>query len=188
MLNEKPKHNRRSIRLKDWDYSQAGGYDITICVQNKTCLFGKVENTQMQMNKAGLMINKWWLRLAENNSNVILDEYMVMPNHFHGIILLTESVGADQSVRPMKQNSQSASPDKAVSITSLIQWFKTMTTNEYIRGVKVEKWPSFYQRLWQRNYYEHIVRDEDDLNRIREYIINNPLKWELDEYYRNQNE
>jgi putative transposase len=181
--------------LKGYDYSQAGGYDITICVQGKECLFGRVKDSQMNLNDAGLMIQKWWLKLIEINNNIILDEHIVMPNHFHGVIIITEPVGADPRVRPITdqrihsiyRDNQNIQSNKTISLPKLIQWFKTMSSNEYIRGVKEGRWPSYFKRLWQRNYYEHIIRDEDDLNRIRKYIVQNPIKWELDEYYRNQN-
>ncbi len=180
------KYDRHSIRLKDYDYTQTGGYAVTICVQNKECRFGHIEDSEMYMNAAGLMVEKWWLRMAENYENIVLDEYRVMPNHFHGIIFIMD-VGADQSVRPpYKQEEKTANlqEGKHVGLPLQIQWFKTMTTNEYIRGVNESRWPTFIKRFWQRNYYEHVIRDERDLNRIREYIVNNPLKWELDRYFR----
>lgn len=179
------KYDRRSIRLKDYDYTQAGAYAVTICVHNRECRFGYIKNSTMHMNDAGLMVEKWWLRIAENYENIVLDEYRVMPNHFHGIIFIMD-VGADQCVRPAYERevmTVSLQGGKHVGLPLLIQWFKTMTTNEYIRGVNESRWPAFIKRFWQRNYYEHIIGDEKDLNRIREYIINNPLKWELDRYF-----
>ncbi len=99
-----------------------------------------------------------------------------MPNHIHGIIQITQIVGADLRVCPNNnQGEHIGSP-----LHKMVQWFKTMTTNEYIRNVKNNNWPPFNSKLWQRNYYEHIIRNERELNKIREYIIHNPLKWELD--------
>jgi putative transposase len=125
------------------------------------------------------------IKLIRNNhdlpnkyKNVELDEFTMMPNHLHGIII----VGADLRVCPdNNQGEHTGSPlQKPVSLSRIVQWFKTMTTNEYIKGVRNSNWLSFNKRLWQRNYYEHIIRDENELNRIRKYIIENPLKWDLD--------
>lgn len=95
-----------------------------------------------------------------------------MPNHFHGIVLNVDVVGVDN------QGEHVGS-----LLHRVVQWFKTMTTNEYIRNVKQNNWPSFSGSLWQRNYYEHIIRNEDELNNIREYIQNNPLNWRSDDYF-----
>lgn len=179
MIYNQDKHHRRSIRLKEYDYRQPGAYFVTICAQNRECLFGKIENGEMQLNEACKMIHKWWKQIIEKYAYVELDEYIVMPNHLHGIII----VGADPRVCPdNKKSEHTGSPlRKSVKLSRMIQWFKTMTTNEYIRNVKQNDWPPFNKRLWQRNYYEHIVRDENKLNQIRKYIIDNPLKWDLDD-------
>ncbi len=146
------------------------------------------------MNNAGRMIEKWWNELNRKFSNVGTDEFVVMPNHMHGIIVITVgadpqndgnvvSVGADLCVCPNSggtQNNDNKGAHTGAPLQKIIQWFKTMTTNEYIRGVKTSGWPSFDIRLWQRNYYEHIIRNDNELDKIREYIVNNPLQWELD--------
>lgn len=143
----------------------------------------------MQLNNAGEMIRKWWLELGNKFANIVLDEYVIMPNHFHGIIQMNDtSVGADLRVCPdiHYQGNHIGLPlqnDSNSSIPTIIQWFKTMTTNEYIQGVKTNIFPSFEKRVWQRNYYEHIIRDEDELNHIREYIINNPKNWSEDSLF-----
>ena len=159
-------YKRRSIRLKNYDYSQRGAYFITICAQNKE-LFFEAETVRE-------MIKKWWKKIETEFSGIQNDAFVIMPNHVHGIIV---NVGADPRVCP---DERSKSEHTGSPLPKIVQWFKTMTTNEYIRGVKKEKWKSFNKRLWQRNYYEHIIRDENSLERIREYIINNPLKWHLD--------
>jgi len=171
--------DRRSIRLKGYDYSQPGTYFVTICAQNRDCIFGDIIDGKSQLNPAGNMIHNWWNRISQKYPNVELDEYMIMPNHVHGIII----VGADPRVcLDHKKGEHVDSPlQKHVSLSHMIQWFKTMTTNEYIRNIKQNDWHPFKKRLWQRNYYEHIVRNEIELNRIRKYIVENPLKWELDE-------
>jgi len=161
--------DRKSIRVKGYDYSQMGGYDVTVCTHAHKCVFGNVKNGEMVLNDAGKMIDKWWQKIPDKYNTVEIDEYRVMPNHFHGII---KFVGADACARL-----------SAPTVGTVIQWFKTMSTNEYIRNVKTEKWLPFDKRLWQRNYYEHIIRNESDLTRVQEYIVNNPAKWEDDEYY-----
>jgi putative transposase len=188
----------------------------------------------MMMNDAGKMIEKWHLQLPEKFNDIELDEYIVMPNHFHAIIINTdENVGADQRVRPENMNPDIVRPDNinpdfvrpdninpdfvrpdninpdfvrpdhmdpenvrpdhinptvwgghvGPPLPRIVQWFKTMTTNEYIRGVKNLGWDRFDGKLWQRNYYEHIIRDEKSYNAISEYIKNNPAKWIEDKFY-----
>lgn len=176
-------HHRRSIRLKGYDYSRAGLYFITIVTQNRACLFGHVENQQMVLNDAGLMIKKWYDELENKFDDVRCLEMIIMPNHFHCIV---ENVGADLSVCPNKENRTISGGEHAgssltgSSLSTIVQWFKTMTTNEYIRGVKNKQWPRFNGKLWQRNYWEHIIRNDDAYYRIAQYIINNPAKWDND--------
>jgi len=155
-------HYRRSIRLQGYDYSQVGAYFVTVCVQNRKCLLGDILKDEMRLNDAGRMVERWWVELGNKFPSFELDEYVVMPNHFHGIIII---VGADLCVRP---------------IPEIVQWFKTMTTNEYIRSVKSLGWIPFNARLWQRNYYERVIRNEEEMCRIRQYIADNPAQWTHD--------
>jgi hypothetical protein len=152
-------HHRRSIRLKGYDYSQAGLYFITICTQNQLCLFGKIENREMILNDPGIMIDKWWNELKHKYRNIELHEQIIMPNHFHGIIQIINEIGsveADLCVCPGDtwQTSKSGQSHRIAPtgteksgeresgehigspLHAMTQWFKTMTTNEYIRGVK----------------------------------------------------
>jgi len=182
----RPNHHRRSIRLRGYDYSQAGAYFVTICAQDRACVFGDVKDGKMRLNDAGRMVEKWWVELNHKFPAVQTDEYIVMPNHFHGIVVI-QPVGADLCVRPDNKHGEMGAHDADIMgahtgapLQIIIQWFKTMTTNEYIRKVKQSDWSPFRGRLWQRNYYEHIIRNDDELNHIREYIINNPLQWALD--------
>ncbi|MBK8822089.1 MAG: transposase [Anaerolineales bacterium] len=172
------KHHRRSIRLKDYDYSQAGAYYVTINVQNRECLFGKIVNYEMKLNDAGKMIEGQWNALLERFSNVELDVYQTMPNHFHGIIVVGAAFMAALDTN-ISENKADTRP--APTLGDIVGAFKSITTHEYILGVDNKKWPRFYKRLWQRNYYEHIVRDEADLERIRDYIQSNPADWDEDE-------
>lgn len=124
------------------------------------------------MSEAGEMIEKWWMEIRNKFKNIEMDEFVIMPNHFHGIVVM---VGADLRVCPNMSGEHIGSP-----LHRIVQWFKTMTTNEYIRNVSLNRWKPFPRRLWQRNYFEHVIRNEDRLNKIRQYIQFNPLKWHLD--------
>ena len=175
-------HHRRSIRLKGYDYSQAGLYFITICTQNRLCLFGEIENGEMILNDPGIMIEHQWQELIYCFDNIKLHEFIVMPNHFHGII---EFVGVPLvGTQNMEQPSTMGQPQGiAPTVGDMVGAFKSLTTNEYIRGVKNNDWSRFNKKLWQRNYYEHIIRDEKSYYRILEYIKTNPRKWQDDKYY-----
>ena len=165
-------HHRHSIRLRDYDYAGHGTYFVTICVQGRECLFGKIVNGVMELSDAGRMVESWWRESSDQFPSVEIDSFVVMPNHFHGIVVL---VGADLCVCPLNEGAHIGAP-----LHRIVQWFKTMTTNAYIRGVKQADWPPFPGRLWQRNYYERIIRDEAELNAARKYIAENPMKWAED--------
>ena len=170
------KHERRSIRLRDYDYSQAGAYFVTICTYNKVCLFGKVVDGEMQLNECGRVVEEEWVKTAEIRKNVELNEFIIMPNHIHGIIVINESnVGA--TCRSPKGEGTSPLPKGpgSASLGAIISGFKSAATKRINELRDTPNTP-----LWQRNYYEHVIRNEDDLNEIREYIVNNPLKWHLD--------
>ena len=248
-----PKYpNRKSIRLKGYDYSQAGLYFITICTQYRKHLFGEIVGAdpcvcpqtgadlrvypqtgpQMILNGAGKMITRWYYELENKFIDIKCHEMVVMPNHIHFIIentgLSTKTndeiyVGADLGVCPNKtgehnnkktgehnnkktdehnnnktgehnnkktgehnnkktdeHNNKKTDEHVGSPLPTIVQWFKTMTTNEYIRGVKNGQYPRFEKRVWQRNYWEHIVRNENEYLRISQYIINNPAKWAQD--------
>ena len=187
-------HHRRSIRLTGYDYSQCGYYFITVCTQGRRCLFGEIEKGRMILNDAGRMIGRWWNELKNKYTNIEIDEYVIMPNHCHGIINIVgtvgaDLVGADLRVCPDRLGEQGehvgspVQPVRGRPIYKMVQWFKTMTTNEYIRNVKQNNWEPFEGKLWQRNYYEQIVRDEISLRRMREYIVNNPYQWQQDKLF-----
>jgi len=149
----------------------------------------------MGLNEAGCMILRWWNELPNKFPPIQTDEFIVMPNHIHGIIVIT--VGATLCGRPTLRGrpmfptlrdrpnpvqSTNGRPHRgAPTLGDFVNWFKTMTTNEYIRGVKQGRWARFDVRFWQRNYYDHIIRNDGDLLRCQQYILDNPLKWELDE-------
>ena len=176
MTYEPQKRHRRSIRLKGYDYSQAGAYFVTICTQNRACLFGEVVDGKMRLNEAGRMVLVEWNALSERFPVVELDAFVVMPTHIHGIIVITNDiVGAGLVPAPERATTR-----VAPTIGDVVGAFKSRTTVLYTRGVKQSGWATFPGRLWQRNYYEHIIRNEESLNRIRQYILNNPSRWAMD--------
>ena len=240
-------HHRRSIRLKGYDYSQAGLYFVTICVQDGTHLFGEIregeinvsgieselgdgnmkggilgnENKkggnlgdgnmkggnlgdgnmkgghvgphrtmgqpQMILNDAGIMIDKWWQKISEKFPDIEMDVYQIMPNHFHAIVKNNGmGVGANPCVRPDNNGDNILGEHVGSPLWRVMQWFKTMTTNEYIRGVKTLGWARFNGKLWQRDYYEHIIRNEQSYQNISNYIINNPANWNRDKFFGNE--
>mgnify|MGYP000107575884 CR=1 FL=1 len=169
------KQHRRSIRLKGYDYSQAGAYFVTICTKDRLCLFGEVLDGEMRLNDAGRMVWDIWNDLPNHYPGVAVDAFIVMPNHVHGIIIL---VGAGPRACPGFGQPQGVAP--TMGLPDVVHRFKTMTTKRYVDGIRQLGWEPFRGRLWQRNYYEHIIRNEEFLNSIREYILLNPMRWDLD--------
>lgn len=174
--------NRKSFRLKGYDYSRPGFYFITIGVQNKKRLFGEFFpceppiDAEMKLNDAGKIIAKWYFELENKFSDIRCHEMVIMLDHFHCIVEIVVSVGI--AVGSRDEHIGSSLP---TTIPTVVQWFKTMTTNEYIRGVKTLGWMPFNGKLWQRNYWERIIRDNLEFFHISAYIQNNPRKW-----YRNR--
>jgi len=174
-------HHRHSIRLKGYDYSRAGVYFVTICTQNRRCLFGHVVDWEMVLNDAGRMVETVCGKMPAHYPGIDTDLFQIMPNHIHGIIIVGAGLRAcPDDYQPGDKNGQPQGVAPTLSLSDVVHRFKTLTTKRYTDGVKQHGWPPFPGRLWQRNYFEHIVRNEDELNRIREYITNNPMKWELD--------
>jgi len=177
-------HHRRSIRLPGFDYTQDGAYSITICTHEKQCLFGDVIDGKMLLNRFGTLIYDCWIDLASRFQYIELDEFITMPNHVHGIILIRRGK-AEPCPLPTPHPSKARlrlAPTPAFgkpvgkSVSSIIGSFKSTATRMMNAMRNTPGAP-----LWQRNYYEHIIRDDDDMNRTREYIIENPLRWYEDE-------
>jgi MSHA biogenesis protein MshO len=167
-----PLQQRRSLRLPGYDYSQAGAYFVTLCVEKRCALLGEVVGGNMQLNDAGRMIEQAWLELAEHYPGVKVDVCQIMPNHFHGIIWLEGLTGAHGGA-PLRGKQP------PFFLGDIIKRFKTYTTHLYIAGVSKEGWRQFPGRLWQRGYFDHVIRNEQDLEDTRNYIVNNPQKWQL---------
>lgn len=173
MTHDLKKHRRRSIRLKDYDYSQSGAYFITICTHNKEILFGEILDGEMQLNEWGNVVEDCWDEVPRHFKNVELDAFIVMPNHVHGIIIITNDIHVGAGFpRPYNKNISGGVKHTLGQIVAYFKYQSSKRINS-IRGT-----PGM--PVWQRNYYEHIIRNERDLDEIRQYIINNPLKWELD--------
>ncbi len=170
-------HNRQSIRLKGYDYSLPGMYFITICTNKRKNLFGNIEKSKMYLSDIGIIVDKCWHEIPSHFPFVELDEFVIMPNHIHGIIEIV--VGTQDFVS--LQSKYFENPNRKFGVQS-------MNLSSIIRGFKigVKKWATInnVNFAWQTRFYDHIIRNEKDLNRIREYIIYNPLKWNDDEYYR----
>ena len=176
MKYDPTKHHRRSIRLKGYDYSQAGYYFVTICCYQRQCLFGEIVDGVMRLNQYGEIVAETYQWLSSRYPYVHLDKWIIMPNHFHGIIVLTDKLyrGASRTA-PTPANDRKL---KRKPLGRLIGAFKTVSTKKInlIRNA-----PGTL--IWQRNYYEHIIRNEESLNRIRQYIVDNPLSWQIDKLH-----
>ena len=154
-------HHRRSIRLRGYDYTLAGAYFVTICTQARVCLFGDIVVDKMRLNAAGQLLQAAWDALPDHYPHVELDEFVIMPNHVHGIIVLNSD--------PAVTTTRHGLPE----IVRALKTFSSRHINEQNQTEGVQ--------LWQRNYWEHVIREESELNSIREYIQNNPLQWEMDQ-------
>jgi REP element-mobilizing transposase RayT len=165
-------HHRRSIRLKSHDYSRAGAYFITICTQDRACLFGEIANGEMRLNDAGRMVVEEWIKTAEIRIEIESGEYVAMPNHFHAILWISD--GGRGTARRAPTVERFGKP-VAGSIPTIIRSFKSAVTK---RINESRNTPGML--VWQRNYYEHIIRNDESLNHIRQYIADNPANWETD--------
>ena len=183
-------HNRHTIRLPGYDYAQAGGYFVTIVTQGRECALGTVEDGNVILSNPGHAVAATWNQIPQHFSNVVLDEFVIMPNHVHGIIMIVDGSRGTPSVlygggrgrSTLGEVSTSTSPDLPLranqgrGLPEIIRAFKSFSARR-INGM--QNTPG--QPFWQRNYYEHVIRSEAELQKIRQYIHNNPLKWEFDE-------
>jgi REP element-mobilizing transposase RayT len=170
MMDSREFYRDESRRLKSWDYSTPGGYFVTICTKKHRALFGRIENGNVQLSSVGKVIAQEWEKTGDLRSNVMLDEYIIMPNHLHGIIFLQESVGTP------RRGVHKTGTLKSDSLGSIIGQFKSACT----RRIRASANKDF---AWQASFFDHIIRSDIDLQRIRKYISENPAKWTLDKYY-----
>jgi putative transposase len=166
-------HHRRSIRLKEYDYTQPGAYFITICTEARQCLFGNVVKGEIQLNCLGQIALNYWLEIPEHFPQIELDSFVIMPNHLHGILVITDKpVGIQQCCVPRRERF--GKPVRG-SIPTVIRSYKGAVS----KGINVV-WKTKGQSIWQSNFYEHIGRDEKSVDNIRQYIRENPLVWAED--------
>ena len=163
-------YNRRSHRLGGYDYTQGGVYFVTICTYHLAPMFGQIVDEQVLLNDLGRLVDKEWRRTTEVRPSVEIDLYVVMPNHIHGILFLSDSQHTGQSA------GRTTLP--ANSLGSIVGQFKSVVTK---RSRKLANPPTL--PLWKRNYYDHIVRNDADLDRIRRYILVNPAQWSEDKFF-----
>ena len=182
---ESEKYNRRSMQMKEYDYSLPGAYFVTLLASGRKHLFGKVNLDQVELNEIGKIVEYCWLKIPKYFDNIKLDEYVIMPDHLHGIIFIEAALGKgeatpDKPTIESEMTSGVASPlrprgTQPGSLGAIIQNFKSVSTR------MVNK--RYYEpgnKIWQRDYYERIIRNERELNAIRQYIHDNPLNWDLD--------
>jgi putative transposase len=193
-------HHRKLLRLKGYDYSNAGLYFITICCQDRVWRFGRVDNGKMILNEFGQIANDEWTKLESRFENFELDVFQIMPNHMHGIIKLKEpQLGSGFTPDHYDHNDQNEThaietnniqpntienntSNKKPSISDIVGAYKSLVSNACLEIYKFRN--QMMGKLWQRNYYEHIIRDERAYINISDYIVNNPAKWQEDKFFK----
>ena len=167
-------HHRRSIRLREWDYAQPAVYFITICLRQRVCLFGEIVEGRMLPNQIGQIIETEWSGLPNRFFNVGLDEFIVMPNHIHGIIFIkpveTSFVAPESILHSVIQGAMNRAP----TLGEVVRSFKAASA-------RIVRKRGFSEFTWQHNYYEHIIRNERELDLVRGYLLMNPIKWSEDD-------
>jgi putative transposase len=190
---------RKSPRLKDYDYAQEGAYFVTICTHRREHLFGDVVGDSVVLNDVGMVVAQEWERTAQLRPYVSLDLYVVMPNHFHGILVINheivgttrrvvrdeENVVCNEVIPSMQGNGEKRTFQRNVptlqsgSLGAIIGQFKSQVTRRVWKETPI----IHGERIWQSRYHDHIIRNESDLNRLREYVVHNPGRWEEDTFY-----
>lgn len=174
MKFDSQRHHRRSIRLKGYGYAEPGAYFITVVTFQRDCLFGEIADGEMRLNDHGQVVDECWRAIPGHFTNVELGAYVVMPNHVHGIIVIHEdkslsSVGA-RHASPLRSTPRGF---ERGSLGAIVASFKSAVTRDFGRKFDLHN-------VWQRNYYEHIIRDEKERDRIHRYIESNPTNWDSD--------
>jgi REP element-mobilizing transposase RayT len=175
----KNKYRIESTRLKGWDYRNPGYYFVTICTKNRDYHFGHIVNGEMHLSAIGEIAAQCWQEIPNHHTNVELDEFMIMPNHVHSIVVICNPVVAVETLHatslppPPAESKMSEISPKAGSLGAIIRSYKSAVTR--LCGLQ-----GFTEFAWQTRYHDHIIRNENSLHQIRQYIRNNPAKWELD--------
>jgi putative transposase len=179
-----------STRLKDWDYSSAGWYFVTICTRNQKPFFGEVFEDKVELSSLGEIAIQMWREIPYHHSGVELDEFVIMPNHIHGVIILSsEEQGAsqDKSVETLHATSVQSSMNEEMAEISPRKGSLSVVIRSYKSAVS--RWSrrnGIEDFAWQSRYFDHVIRNEESLRKIRRYIRENPMKWALDRYYREE--
>jgi len=168
-------HHRKPNRLKNYDYSRAGYYFVTICTKNRVAHFGNVVDGKMVLNEEGQFANQYWLEIPDHFDLSELDRHVVMPNHLHGIVIIHDTGDVGNAYMHSLQHSQQVYDRTKMLLSRIIQQYKAAVTRE------ISKSQPHFQFQWQKSFYDHIIRNDISLFRIRKYIDNNPLKWEYDQ-------
>jgi REP element-mobilizing transposase RayT len=178
----KNKYRTDSIRLKGWDYRNSGRYFVTICTKNRQNFFGHIRDGMMGLSQTGIIAHWFWMQIPQHFPHIILDEYIVMPNHVHGIIGIIN--GGDDNVETLHATSLQGSDSDMARISpkpgalgTIIRSYKSAVT----RQIRKKGFKNF---AWQPRFHDHIIRNEQSLERIETYIFNNPLKWKSDTYFK----
>ncbi len=162
-------HHRRSVRLKEYDYSQPGAYFVTICSWLRGFIFGEIINGKMELNEYGMVLEREWLHINNGRRNIDLDQFVVMPNHMHGILKINHK----DLLQYAPVDNASRLPSQTIG--SMIRRYKSFTTRQINIIRNTPGMP-----VWQRNYFEHIIGNEIEMHNIRGYIRNNPVRWAFD--------
>jgi REP element-mobilizing transposase RayT len=164
----------KSIRLPGYDYTQPGAYFITICTHHHQSLFGEIINGEMKLNNFGLIAQHEWQNTISIRENIDADEYIIMPNHFHAILMLNDSLCSGTARCSTTESYSKQIRVRPNSVSAIIRAFKSAVS----RQIHFQFDPNI--QIWQPDCYEHIIRNEIELDKTRAYIINNPLQWALD--------
>ena len=187
-IGDAPKRQRRSIRLQGYDYTRQGAYFVTICTRNRACLLGDIVEGRMHLSEAGRLAQVAWEDLPHHYPHVQIDVWVIMPNHIHGIVILTEAQATDDD---MRVGADPKTDVGAISKINVGAGLKPAPTHHGLSEI-VRAFKTFSARrinalhntvgtpFWQRNYYEHIIRNQSALDRIRQYIADNPARWSED--------
>ena len=182
----KNRYHINSIRLKNYDYSSNGAYFITICTKDREYFFGEIKNGMIDLSKIGKIAKQFWQEIETIHNFIILDEWIIMPNHLHGIIFVQNNViplaGRDTPVACLYKNDKNDKNDNNQRKFGQLQKQSIASVINHYKGI-TQKWANknkYSQFSWQKNYYEHIIRNEYELNSIREYIFYNPMNWKID--------
>ncbi|RPJ20016.1 MAG: transposase [Chloroflexi bacterium] len=175
------KHHRRSIRLRDYDYASEGAYFVTIVTQGRECMFGEIVDGKMYLSNYGEIIQKWWDDIPIHFPNVETGAFVIMPNHIHGIIFIIDECRGEVISPPDNQKSNNTGgetpPLHKPTLGQIVGYFKYQSTKD----MNAIGNTGAITKFWQRNYYEHIIRNEKDLKQKTDYILDNPSRWEEDE-------